>query len=74
MRSLLFFLMGLYSIFRQNFGHFGLNRSRLMILVSTIRVWDMSDIVVRVKNTSGIALWVKYRMTAICTRSHKKLV
>ena len=45
-----------------------------MILVSTIGFSGMSDIVVQSQNILSIALRVKSKMAAICTRSNNKLL
>ena len=58
----------------RNVYDFGHNRSRFMILVSSIGFSGMSDIVVQSQNILRIALWVKSKMAAICSRSNNKLI
>ena len=45
-----------------------------MIFVSTIGFSGMPDLVVWSEIPLDIALWVKYKMAAICPRSNNKLI
>ena len=44
-----------------------------MILVSNIHIWGIPDLVMGPESTLDIAMWVKYKMTAIYVFEKKQI-